>query len=33
MLFCPGSVFQDAWTIRNLAAGLIDSPWWFFWWD
>jgi hypothetical protein len=32
-LVCPDSVDQGAGTLRNLAAGLVDSPWWFFWWD
>lgn len=32
-LFCPDIVAQGTGSIENLAAILMISDWWFFWWD
>jgi hypothetical protein len=31
--WCEDIVTQGTETVAALAAGLLDSPWWFFWWD
>lgn len=31
--YCPDFVDQGTGTITALGAGLINSDWWFFWWD
>jgi hypothetical protein len=31
--YCEDIVMQGAGTISDLAAGLINSPYWYFWWD
>ncbi|MFO0937499.1 MAG: DUF4253 domain-containing protein [Gemmataceae bacterium] len=31
--YCPDIVEQGCVSISNLAASLLDSPYWFFWWD
>ena len=31
--YCPDIVDQGVGTLSNLAAGLMISHWWFFWWD
>lgn len=31
--YCPDVVEQGAGTIENLAATLMVSDWWYFWWD
>ncbi|MDR6147758.1 hypothetical protein QE363_003551 [Sphingomonas sp. SORGH_AS870] len=31
--YCPDIIEQGAGTLSNLAAGLMTSNWWFFWWD
>lgn len=31
--YCSDIVFQGTETISNLAAGLMDNPIWYFWWD
>ena len=32
-LYCPDLVLQGTDTMAPLAATLLDSDWWFFWWD
>ena len=32
-LFCEDIVSQGVETISNLGATLLNSPYWFFWWD
>jgi hypothetical protein len=32
-LYCADIVDQGVETISNLAAGLMNSDWWYFWWD
>jgi hypothetical protein len=32
-LYCEDIVIQGCQTISNLAATLLDSPYWYFWWD
>jgi hypothetical protein len=31
--YCSDIVDQGTQTIMNLAAGLMNSDYWFFWWD
>ena len=31
--YCPDIVLQGTQTIEALAASLMQSDWWFFWWD
>jgi hypothetical protein len=31
--YCPDIVDQGVGSISALAAGLMSSPWWYFWWD
>ena len=31
--YCPDIVDQGTSTLSNLAASLMESDWWFFWWD
>lgn len=31
--YCPDTIDQGVETISTLAADLINSDWWFFWWD
>jgi len=31
--YCEDIILQGFQTVRNLAASLIDAPYWFFWWD
>lgn len=31
--YCPDIVHQGTGTLAPLAAGLMASDWWFFWWD
>ncbi|MFN4096922.1 MAG: DUF4253 domain-containing protein, partial [Sphingomonas sp.] len=31
--YCPDIVYQGTDTLAPLAAGLMASDWWFFWWD
>jgi hypothetical protein len=31
--YCNDIVDQGVRTYRKLAAGLMESDWWFFWWD
>ena len=31
--YCADIVYQGTETLAPLAAGLMDSDWWFFWWD
>jgi hypothetical protein len=31
--YCPDVIEQGAGTLSNLAAGLMTTNWWFFWWD
>jgi hypothetical protein len=31
--FCPDIVLQGTGTLEPLAATLMASDWWFFWWD
>lgn len=31
--YCSDIVYQGTETLRPLAAGLMASNWWFFWWD
>jgi len=32
-LYCPDIVDQGVGALRPLAASLMESDWWFFWWD
>ena len=32
-LYCQDIVVQGCETIANLAATLLNSPFWYFWWD
>jgi hypothetical protein len=32
-LYCQDIVVQGRETISNLAATLLNSPYWYFWWD
>jgi hypothetical protein len=32
-VYCRDIIDQGAGTLSNLAAGLISSDWWYFWWD
>jgi len=32
-VYCPDIIDQGVGTLRALAAGLMASDWWFFWWD
>lgn len=31
--YCPDIIEQGCETVNNLAATLLDSPYWYFWWD
>ena len=31
--YCNDIVDQGTWSVANLAAGLMNSNYWFFWWD
>jgi len=31
--YCPDIIDQGAGSISSLAAGLMESDWWYFWWD
>lgn len=33
LAYCPDIVFQGSGDLGPLAAALMDSDWWFFWWD
>jgi hypothetical protein len=33
LAYCPDIVFQGSSDLAPLAAALMDSDWWFFWWD
>ena len=32
-LYCSDIVLQGTETLEALAASLMDSDWWYFWWD
>ncbi|CAH0535131.1 hypothetical protein VST7929_02792 [Vibrio stylophorae] len=32
-IYCPDIVHQGVGTLENLAASLLNSPVWYFWWD
>lgn len=33
MVYCDDLVYQGTETLENLAAALLESDYWFFWWD
>jgi hypothetical protein len=32
-LYCADIVYQGVQTVSNLGAGLLNSKYWYFWWD